>query len=124
MTVKELSSALFDECGKCLDRFYEMREKDAVPDFYKDVKPYADYWHEKINEWQRESLLYIQQERPKYAHKPTIDTAAEGMAQVFVQSFYKETSKKRFVQTIQAAQYTLQTLMLAIEEIDEKGEDR
>ena len=37
-----------------------------------------------------------------------------------MQSFYKETSKKRFVQTIQAAQYTLQTFMLAI---DEKGED-
>ncbi|WP_394121741.1 YppE family protein [Planococcus donghaensis] len=116
MTVRELSSALYDECGKCLDRFYEMREKDAVPDFYEDVKPYADYWHGKINEWQKESLLYIQQERPKYVHKSTIDTAAEGMTQFFVQSFYKETSKKRFIQTIQAAQYTLQTFILAIDE--------
>ncbi|MGO1060019.1 YppE family protein [Planococcus sp. FY231025] len=121
MTVRKLSAELFEECGNCLDRFYEMREKDAVPDFYADVKPYADLWHAKIEQWQRESLLYIQQERPKYVHKPTIDTAAEGMAQVFVQSFYKETSKKRFVQTIQAAQYTLQTFMLAI---DEKGEDK
>ncbi|TWT01029.1 YppE family protein [Planomicrobium sp. CPCC 101079] len=116
MTVRELSSVLYDECGKCLDRFYEMRERDAVPDFYNDVKPYADYWHDKINEWQKESLSYIQKERPKYVHKPQIDTAAEGMAQFFVQSFYKETSKKRFVQSIQSAQYTLQTFINAIDE--------
>lgn len=116
MTVKELSSALFDECGKCLDRFYDMRERDAVPDFYEDVKPYADHWHGVINKWQEESLLYIKTERPKYVHKPQIDNAAEGMAQVFVQSFYKETSKKRFIQTIQAAQYTLQTFIQAIDE--------
>ena len=38
------------------------------------------------------------------------------MMQFFVQSFYKETSKKRFIQTIQAAQYTLQTFILAIDE--------
>lgn len=116
MTVRELSSVLYDECGKCLDRFYDMRDRDAVPDFYKDVKPYADHWHNKINEWQEASLLYIQQERPKYVHKPQIDTAAEGMVQFFVQSFYKETSKKRFVQSIQSAQYTLQTFINAIDE--------
>ncbi|GKW44706.1 YppE family protein [Planococcus sp. NCCP-2050] len=119
MTVRELSSTLFDECGKCQDRFFDMRERDAEPDFYNDVKPYADHWHELINEWQRESLLYIQQERPKHVHKPQIDTAAEGMTQFFVQSFYKDTSKKRFIQTIQAAQYTLQTFIRAI---DEKGD--
>lgn len=116
MEIRELSSLLYDECGKCQERFFEMRERDAVPDFYKDVKPYADYWHDKINRWQQESLLYIQKERPKYVHKPQIDTAAEGMTQFFVQSFYKETSRKRFIQTIQAAQYTLQTFMLAIDE--------
>ncbi len=116
MTVRELSSVLFDECGKCLDRFYDMRERDAVPDFYSEVKPYADHWHKIIDEWQEASLLYIQQERPKYVHKPQIDTAAEGMAQFFVQSFYKETSKKRFIQSIQSAQYTLQTFINAIDE--------
>lgn len=121
MNIRELSSTLFDECGKCLDRFFEMRERNAEPDFFEDVKPYADQWHDKINEWQRESLLYIQQERPKYVHKPQIDTAAEGMTQFFVQSFYKDTSKKRFVQTIQAAQYTLQTFIKAI---DEKSENQ
>ena len=116
MNIRELSSLLYDECGKCQDRFFDMRERDAVPDFYEDVKPYADHWHAKIDQWKQESLLYIQQERPKYVHKPQIDTAAEGMAQFFVQSFYKETSKKRFIQTIQGAQYTLQTFILAIDE--------
>lgn len=121
MTLKERSLALLEECGKCRDRFYDMRERNADPDFYNEVKPHADKWHQSIDEWQTEALLFIQTKRPKYVHKPQIDNAAEGMGQFVVQSFYKETGKKRFLQTIQAAEYTLQTLLTAIEE---KGEEQ
>lgn len=116
MDLKQQSQTLYMECGACLDRFKRMREQDAEPDFFQDVKPYADRWHAAIDEWQEAALAFIRKERPKYVHKLQIDNAAEGMGQVFVQSFYKETSKKRFVQTIQAAQYTIQTLLTAIDE--------
>lgn len=121
MDLKQRSIALYDECENCLNRFKEMRAQDAEPDFFQDVKPYADHWHRLIEEWKEMTLGYIRQERPKYVHKLQIDNAADGMGQVFVQSFYKETSKKRFVQTIQAAQYTIQTLLAAI---DEKGDEK
>ncbi len=121
MDLKQLSTALYNECDSCLGRFKQMREQDAEPDFFNDVKPYADEWHQKIDEWKQASLLFIRTERPKYVHQLQIDNAADGMGQVFVQSFYKETSKKRFVQTIQAAQYTIQTLLAAI---DEKGDEK
>ncbi|KYG58848.1 YppE family protein [Planococcus maritimus] len=121
MDLKQLSTKLYEECDVCLSRFKKMRELDADPDFFQDVKPYADDWHAAIEEWKDASLLFIRNERPKYVHKLQIDNAAEGMGQVFVQSFYKDTSKKRFVQTIQAAQYTIQTLLTAI---DEKGDEK
>ncbi|ANU17333.1 hypothetical protein BBI11_10005 [Planococcus maritimus] len=121
MDLKQLSTKLYEECDMCLSRFKKMRELDADPDFFQDVKPYADKWHAAIEEWKDASLLFIRNERPKYVHKLQIDNAAEGMGQVFVQSFYKDTSKKRFVQTIQAAQYTIQTLLTAI---DEKGDEK
>ncbi|WP_232787027.1 DUF1798 family protein [Planococcus sp. MB-3u-03] len=60
---------------------------------FQDVKPYADEWHAAIDEWKDASLMFIRNERPKYVHKLQIDNAAEGMGQVFVQSFYKDTSK-------------------------------
>lgn len=119
MTLSERSFLLLEECGKCRDRFFTMREREAVPDFFQEVKPYADTWHSFIKEWQAASTAFILEERPKYIHKIQIDNAVDGMNQFFVQSFYKETGKKRFIQTIQAAEYTIQTLIRAIEEAGE-----
>ncbi|WP_230309155.1 YppE family protein [Planomicrobium sp. YIM 101495] len=116
MTLKILSEELRLECGNCLDRFYEMRERDHVPDFYTEVKPYADHWHAEIEKWREQSAEYIKENRPKHVHFMQIENAAEGMTQFFVQSFFKETSKKRFIQTIQAAQFTIQSLIMAIDE--------
>lgn len=120
MTLKEHSIALLQECDQSRIRFFDMREQDRSPDFYEEVKPHADYWHLQIDEWQREASEFIRLNRPKHVHKMQIDNAAEGMGQFIVQSFYKETGKKRFIQTIQAAEYTLQTLIRAIEETGEK----
>ena len=41
------------------------------------------------------------------------------MEQFVVQSFYKGTSKKRFIQSIQSTQYTLSILKRKIDEGDE-----
>lgn len=120
MTLKQRSIALLQECDQSRNRFFEMREQDRSADFYKEVKPHADKWHRLIDEWQEEALEFIRLNRPKHVHNMQIDNAAEGMSQFIVQSFYKETGKKRFIQTIQAAEYTLQTLIRAVEETGEK----
>ncbi|WP_088007607.1 YppE family protein [Indiicoccus explosivorum] len=120
MNLTELSVLLLKECGESRERFFSKREQDAEADFFNEVKPYADEWHLIIQEWKTEADRFIRQNRPKHIHFIQIENAADGMTQFIVQSFYKETGKKRFIQTIQAAEYTLQTLIRAIEETGEE----
>ena len=116
MQLQNETSQLIDECEQCISRFYEMREQNAVPDFFQDVKPHADRLHVFLHHWQQHAYTWIQQYKPKYIHPRQIDAATEAMNQFIVQSYYKETSKKRFLQSIHAVLYTLQTLLRAIEE--------
>jgi len=110
---------LIEECDACLHRFQEMRRLDKEPDFFNEVKPYVDNVHTRIHEWQQHAANWIKSQHPKNLYVQQIDHAADAMEQFVVQSFFKGTSKKRFIQSIQSAQYTLKLLAAKIEE----GED-
>ncbi len=101
------TAQLIDECEQCVSRFWQMREEDRTPDFFQEVKPHADKIHQLLKEWQQEANKWIKQNRPKYMHTQQIASAAESMEQFVVQSFYKETSKKRFLDAIHSTSYTL-----------------
>lgn len=128
MKLKQLTLALLEECDECKPRHAWMREEDREPDFFSEVKPYADRVHAMIADWKSEAERWIEAERPKYVRMPQIDNAADMMTQFVVQSFYKGTGKKRFYQSIQSVQYTLKIVLEALEEgkadgIDEEKED-
>ncbi|MER2115276.1 MAG: YppE family protein [Solibacillus isronensis] len=110
---------LIEECDACLHRFQEMRRLDKEPDFFNEVKPHVDEVHTRIHEWQQHATNWIKSTYPKNLYVQQIDHAADAMEQFVVQSFFKGTSKKRFIQSIQSAQYTLKLLATKIEE----GED-
>lgn len=101
------TAQLIDECEQCVSRFWQMREEDRTPDFFQEVKPHADKIHQLLKEWQQEANKWIEQNRPKYMHTQQISSAIESMEQFVVQSFYKETSKKRFLDAIYSTSYTL-----------------
>lgn len=110
MRLQQITSDLLAECHRCTARFEKMRLEDAVPDFYNDVRPHTLAYDQKIEEWKELAKDYIKEQRPKYVHVSQIESAEEQMKQFIVQSFFKETSKKRFYQSIHAAIYTLETL--------------
>jgi len=120
MTLSEQTTLLLKESKKCLIRHLEMREKDTTPDFFAVVKPHADKWNSFIIDWREQARLWIEENRPKYMRIQQIDAAIEAFNQYVVQSFYKETGKKRFAQSIQSTCYTLQTFIQAIEQVGEK----
>ncbi len=107
---------LLQACEEAVARFHQMREEDRSPDFFAEVKPYADHMRDVLKQWQQQSYAWIEENHPKYMHKQQIDHAIDAMEQFFVQSFYKETSKKRFLQSVQSTQYTLSTLLRYVEE--------
>ncbi len=105
-----LTEELLVESKACWQRFLKMRETDTSPDFFKDVKPHADFVHAKLVAWQQEVEAFIDTNKPKYMHKTQAHNVVDAMDQFVVQSFYQKTSKKRFYQSIQSVTYTLETL--------------
>lgn len=115
MNLKEKCEKLLAVCSNCRQRHINMRAENREPDFFKEVKPYADEYHALIDEWAEESREWIKTAKPKYTHPAQIDNLADAMKQFIVQSFYPKTGLKRFAQSIQSAEYTLKTFLDALE---------
>lgn len=122
MSKIEDTKLLLTICNECEQRFYHMRETDHEPDFFEEVKPYADVSHQAIAQWAEEMKVWIQKEKPRYVHEVQVDSLKDSMTQFVVQSFYKATGKKRFILSIRAARYTLQTVLDAMNA--DRREDR
>lgn len=119
LSLTNVNKQLIIECDSCIERFHLFREEDREPDFFQDVKPYAYYIDELLNEWEQLVRPWIQLKRPKYVHPSQIDSLLESMRQFVVQSFYKATSKKRFLKSVHSSKYTLETILQALKEVGE-----
>jgi len=115
----EQTNVLIIECERCVSRFYQMREQNLIPHFFDEVKPHADYIDTLLIKWQESANGWIKEQQPKYIHAQQISSVVEAMNQFVVQSFYKETSKKRFTQSVQSTSYTLNTLLRYLKEGEE-----
>lgn len=120
MSLKEKCEILLSVCGECRARHTEMRRLDRDPDFFEEVKPYADKYHALLDDWAEQSYAWIKIAKPQYVHPVQIDSLTDSMKQFIVQSFYKKTGVKRFVLSIQSAEYTLKTFLDALEKEGEK----
>lgn len=116
MQLLDETKQLVQECENCLTRFQTMRDEDREPDFFNEVKPHADVVHAQLKNWQQLASKWIATTGPKNLYVQQIDHAADAMEQFVVQSFYKGTSKKRFIQSIQSTIYTLSLVVRKIEE--------
>lgn len=117
MTFREQTEKLLQECENCKNRFRKMREENRSPNFFFDVKPYAEIIQALLLEWKQNALLWIKENKPKYVHEQQIESVVESMNQFVVQSFYKETSKKKFLQSIYSVEYTLTLVLRYMNEI-------
>lgn len=116
MQLIELTSYLITQCEEAKNRFFHMREFNLQPDFFSEVKLYADHIHEQLQLWQQLATEWRVKHQPKYMHTQQINQVVDAMEQFIVQSFYKETSKKRFLQSIHSVHYTLSTMLRYLKE--------
>lgn len=114
MHLIEGTEQLLTVCRECLERHTVMREQNREPDFFEEVKPYADRTHALLDEWTNNILEWIKVAKPLYVHPHQIDSMNDSMKQFIVQSFYPKTGKKRFVLSIHSAEYTLKTILDAL----------
>jgi len=119
MNLIEKTETLLAVCGECLARHARMRELDVEPDFFNEVKPYTDKVHALIDEWRLDISEWMKIAKPMYVHPVQIDSVEDSMKQFVVQSFYQKTGKKRFVLSINSAEYTFKTVLDALRKTEE-----
>lgn len=120
LSLLELSIQLLKECDDCISRLEKYRAENIEPDFFQDVRPHAYQLDGQLLEWEELVRKWIQLKRPKYVHPSQIDSLLESMKQFIVQSYYKGTSKKRFLKSIHSSKYTLETIIQAIKEVGDE----
>lgn len=115
MSLLSKCELLLHACEESIMRHSTMREQDRAPDFYKEVRPYIQSMDQLLTEWKEESLQWIAEGKPQHIHPIQINSVYDSMKQFLVQSFYKETGLKRFIESIRTTQYTLTTMKQALE---------
>ena len=105
-----LNLELLSEINKLESILHEKIEKGEQPDFFQEVKPYADHIHSLTEQWKINAIEWINQNKPKYLHASQIESTAENIEQVSIQCFYPDTKKKRFQSMIQSIRYVLEDI--------------
>ena len=54
MNLQQKTETLLAVCKECFERHAQMRELNREPDFFIEVKPYADQYHTLVDEWTEE----------------------------------------------------------------------
>ena len=116
MTLYKLTTELVENTEEAVARYEKMRELDLDPDFFAEVKPYTDEFMLRLNAWASEARTYVKQYEPKYFHEMQILNIMDAMEQFIIQSFYKKTSKKRFMDSSRSIHYSLSKLKRYLEE--------
>ncbi|SFL71775.1 YppE family protein [Salibacterium qingdaonense] len=83
------------------------QDPEYTPDFYEEVKPFADRMKETADAWKPLAEQWIIEEKPTYFYLKQIDDTHENMCISSIRSFQSDTKKKRFREMIQSIDYIL-----------------
>ncbi|MDM5229435.1 YppE family protein [Cytobacillus sp. NJ13] len=101
-------------------RFKKVKESGEKGDFYNEVKPFADDVKSINDRWKEEALKWIGIHNPRNLYPQQIESAAEHIEMVSIQAFFPETSKTRFINYVNSAEYVLKQLLKLVGE-EKKG---
>lgn len=110
-----LTQQLLDYSNKISNIYEEVKETKVKGDFFTEVKPFADSVKEVNDEWQHMARAWIREEKPKHLHEKQIESTYEQIEMLSVQAFYPDTSRKRFIDTLQSVRFILSSLLQLIE---------
>lgn len=82
-------------------------EKEAPPDFYECVKPFADKVKARADQWKPLAEQWIIEDRPDYFYIKQMDDTHENLLISSVLAFQPDTKEKRFREMIQSIDYIL-----------------
>ncbi|MFX3617080.1 MAG: YppE family protein [Sporolactobacillus sp.] len=110
--LEQLTSQLRVISQQAFEAFQNHRDAaDAAPDFYQQVKPFADHTQEVVDQWRPLSEEWLRLVKPRYIYPIQIKDTSENLLIVCVTAFQKDTRRRRFLETIEAINYVLDTML-------------
>ncbi|MDP4083841.1 MAG: DUF1798 family protein [Bacillota bacterium] len=103
----QLTEELFKYNHIFMNHFLVAREKNTVPDFEKEVRPFADEVKIVNDEWCKLVKEWIDENSPKLFNKRQVESIHEQIESYSMHCFYPNTSKPRFLNTQKTVEYFL-----------------
>lgn len=83
---------------------------ETEPDFFNQVKPFADDVQQLSEEWIQLATRWIEKERPRHLHIAQVLNTYEQLNIISVKAFYKDTGAKKFVEQIKSVKFILSAM--------------
>ena len=116
--LKALTEKLLDYNKQFAYISQQAQQRQKEPDFFAEVKPFADQVKRVVDEWKQMALLWVKKARPKHIYEMQIETAADNIEKVSVEAFYPSVPTRRIKQFCRLIEYTL---LLVQERLEESG---
>ncbi|MFC0559932.1 YppE family protein [Halalkalibacter alkalisediminis] len=113
--LKYLTNALIRLNKKAEEYYIKAREEEGEVDFFGVVKPFAEDMAKVRDLWMPLAQEFVQKEKPLHLHPSQLQQTEENLEIVAIKSFYKETSKKRQMETFKSVEYVLNQMLGAID---------
>ncbi|MCL7745961.1 YppE family protein [Halalkalibacter alkaliphilus] len=91
-------------------------DENYEPDFYGVVKPFAENVDRVRSEWLPLAKNFVQNEKPMHLHPSQLQQTEENLEIVAIKTFYKETGRKRQMETYKSVEYVLKQLIDALQQ--------
>ncbi|WP_243290021.1 DUF1798 family protein [Bacillus sp. FJAT-47783] len=98
----------------CESRFLKTKASKCEYSFHDQVKPYCDEVFGVLDEWSEGVTRWIDEYRPKYIVQAQIENCKEQLEQLTVQSFFHQSSFKRFKDMKESVQFILESIIQRI----------
>ncbi|MBP3040021.1 YppE family protein [Bacillaceae bacterium Marseille-Q3522] len=112
--LQKLTNELISYVEVSLERYQVAKEKQEQPDFYHEVKPFADKVKLINDEWQELAKSWLQNARQKHIFTQQIDSAHDQLETISIQCFYPQTSKRNFLNLARSVQFVLDNVLNAL----------
>lgn len=116
--ISRLTEKLLQYNQLFLKYYQEGRDKGIKYDFHDVIKPFADEVKGINDQWKKEMGDWLEKSSHKHIHMKQIQTTSEHIEQLSIQSFFPETSLKRFLNTNRTIEFFLMELLKAIKNRD------
>jgi hypothetical protein len=100
--------------GLFMKYYQEGRETGIKYDFHEVVKPFANEVKDINDQWKRVMKKWLSETDYKHLHLKQVDTTAEHIEQLSIQSFFPETSKTRFLNANRTVEYFLLEILKVV----------